>query len=83
MQLSDMPDWNVISYSVSGTGASKETFTLPNKKTYVTVPDQASVDKAEELIDRVYAGEILTEEDTIIEDSTTSQGTASQSVTGD
>ena len=83
MQLNDMPDWNVISYSVSGTGASKETFTLPNKKTYVTVPDQASVDKAEELIDRVYAGEILTEEDTIIEDSTTSQGTASQSVTGD
>lgn len=63
MQLSDMADWNVNSYAVGGTGASKTTYTMPTQRAYVTVPDMATVAKAQELIDKIYAGETLTEAD--------------------
>ena len=63
MQLSDMAEWNVNSFSVNGTGASRTTYTMPSKRSYVTVPDMATVTKAQELIDQVYAGEVLTEAD--------------------
>ena len=63
MQLSDMAEWNVNSYSVNGTGASRTTYTIPSKRSYVTVPDMATVAKAQELIDKLYAGETLTEAD--------------------
>ena len=63
MQLSDMAEWNVNSFSVNGTGASRTTYTMPSKRSYVTVPDMATVTKAQELIDKLYAGETLTEAD--------------------
>lgn len=63
MQLSDMAEWNVNSFSVTGTGASKTTYTMPSKRSYVTIPDTATVTKAQELIDKVFAGDVLTEAD--------------------
>ena len=63
MQLSDMAEWNVNSFSVTGTGASRTTYTMPSKRSYVTIPDTETVTKAQELIDKVFAGETLTEAD--------------------
>ncbi len=63
MQLSDMEAWNIQSYAVSGWGGSEITGSMPGFKAYVTYPDQATVDHASELIERVFAGEILTQAD--------------------
>ena len=62
MQLSDMAQWNIISYSATGTGASEVCYSMPGMKLSVIKPSQSSVSKASRLIDMVYAGEILTEE---------------------
>ena len=42
---------------------ARTTYTIPSKRSYVTVPDMATVAKAQELIDKLYAGETLTEAD--------------------
>lgn len=62
MQLSDMAQWNVVSYSATGTNASEECYSLPGMKLSVIQPSEASVSKATRLIDMVFAGELLTEE---------------------
>ena len=66
MQLKDGGSWNIKSYSVTGTGASKKTYSNPRQKSYVMIPDQDSVDFAKELIDKVFAGDTLTEEDLVM-----------------
>lgn len=63
MQLSDMASWNVQTYAVTGTGGSNVTYSMPGTKAYVMYPNESTVAHASELIDRVLAGEILTEED--------------------
>lgn len=63
MQLGDMAEWDVKSFAVTGTGAKKYTYSIPKQKAYVMVPDEASVEFAHELIDRIFAGEALSEED--------------------
>ena len=62
MQLSDMAQWNVSSFAVTGTGGSEECYSAPGMKLSVIKPSQSSVNKASRLIDMVYAGEILTVE---------------------
>jgi len=62
MQLTDMAQWNVVSYAVTGTNASEECYTLPGMKLSVIKPSDASVAKGVRLIDMVFAGELLTEE---------------------
>ena len=63
MQISDMSPWNVVSYAVSGTGGSDITYSMPGFYAYVTYPDERTVSFAAELIDRVLAGEKLTQSD--------------------
>ena len=63
MQLSDMASWDILTYSVGGTGAYRVTYSAPGMKLYVMIPDDEDVAHATDLIDRVIAGEILTEED--------------------
>ena len=63
MQLSDMPEWNVLSYAVSGTGGENTTYSMPSVPLYVMYPNEAAVNHGAQLIDRVLAGEILTSED--------------------
>lgn len=67
MQLDKGLNWNVLSYGVSGTGASRTTYTVPAKRAYVTIPDESTVEKARQLIDKVYAGDVLTENDLSME----------------
>ncbi len=63
MQMENMASWNIQSYAVTGTGATRETWSMPGWKLSVCIPDLDSVEKANDLITRVMAGEILTEED--------------------
>ena len=63
MQLGDMAKWNVQTYAVTGTGASEITYSMPGTKLYVMKPDQKTVDKAQDLIKMLYAGETITDDD--------------------
>lgn len=63
MQLSDMASWNIMTYSVGGTGDMQITYSAPGVELYVMWPDEDTVAHATELIDRVIAGEILTQDD--------------------
>jgi LCP family protein required for cell wall assembly len=62
MQLEDMARWNIVSFSVTGSGKKAETYSMPGMELYVTEPNEYSIKKAIRLIDMVYAGERLTEE---------------------
>lgn len=62
LQLSEMIHWDVKSYAVTGTGGSAKPYSL-GMNAYVMYPNQETVDLAIELIDRVMAGETLTDED--------------------
>lgn len=59
-QLSDGGDWNVVSYSVSGTGAHEKPYSM-STKAYVMWPDENTVATAQELMRQVRDGEILTQ----------------------
>ena len=59
MQLNDMASWNITSYSLDGTDGSDYTYSYPNSKAYVMIPDEDTVLTAQQLIDKVIAGEIL------------------------
>ena len=57
-QLSGGGSWNVVSYSVDGTGSKSSTYSM-SSKAYVMVPDETTVEKAKELIEVVKAGETV------------------------
>ena len=61
-QLFEKTDWNIVSYSVSGSGSRQTTYSMPGRSVYVMVPDQSTVDHAKELLRQVKAGEILVQE---------------------
>jgi anionic cell wall polymer biosynthesis LytR-Cps2A-Psr (LCP) family protein len=50
MQLNDMSSWEVSTCSVDGTGLSSYTYSMPNFKAYVMVPNEATVSAAKEKI---------------------------------
>ena len=63
MQLGDMAQWDIQSYAVTGSNGSEYTYSTPGTRVYVMYPDDAMVANAAALIDKVFAGEILTEAD--------------------
>ena len=63
MQLSDMASWNIHSYAVTGYDASSTTYSMPKFRAYVMKPNQQTVDQASELMQRVLAGDKLTDAD--------------------
>ena len=67
MQLSDMASWDIKNYTVTGTGTSKETYSMPGQKVYVTIPNYDTVEHAKSLIEKVFDGELVTDEDLIFE----------------
>lgn len=62
-QLSDMKSWDVHSYSVTGTGGSDTTFSMPNTNAYVMYPNNTTVAHATELMNKVLNGDKLTDSD--------------------
>ena len=58
MQLSDFAEWNIESYTVTGSsGSSTKCYSAKGQKLYVMKPDEASVTKAKEMIAAVLGGE--------------------------
>ncbi len=49
-QLNQSPDWDIITYSVSGQGTSDYTYTVPSQRAYVMVPDESTVEIAKKLL---------------------------------
>lgn len=66
MQLGDMAEWNIQMYAITGTGDNKTSYSLPNLSTYVMIIDPATVDHAKTLINMVYEGETIEEEDLVL-----------------
>ncbi len=64
MQLNEGGTWNVQQYAVAGNGDNAECYSFASGVTaYVMRPDMTTVEKAKELVQKVYNGETLTEED--------------------
>lgn len=63
MQLEDMAEWNIQTYAVKGVGRNDYCYSMPGLKTYVMIPDEATVDHAKTLIQMIYDGETIEEED--------------------
>lgn len=59
-QLSDGGEWNIVSYSVDGTGASKKPYSL-STNAYVMEPDYNTVNQAIAMMEQVKNGEILSQ----------------------
>jgi LCP family protein required for cell wall assembly len=73
MQLMDLASWDVKTFSVSGTGSSQTTYSMPTKRSYVMYPDEAQVSYASSLVDKVMAGERLTDADMEMPETTTTE----------
>lgn len=63
MQLNDLAEWNIKSFSVTGTGDYNTSYSLPGLETYVMMPDMASVKHAKKLINMVYSNKTIEEDD--------------------
>ena len=58
MQLSDFAEWDIESYTVTGTSSSStKCYSAKGQKLYVMKPDESSVAKAKEMIAAVLGGE--------------------------
>lgn len=74
-QLKEGGSWNVVTYSVDGTGATEKPYSM-SQKAYVMVPDYNTVDKAKSLMQAVRDGETITQEQADADYGTTEQGVA-------
>ena len=68
MQLGDMASWDIKSYSVigDGSGARDYCYSIPSQTVYVLPQHSGSVEHAKMLMDKVFDGETITEEDLVL-----------------
>ncbi len=66
MQLSEMTEWDVQMYAVSGVGRNEVCYSMPNRKVYVLIPDEATVAQGRTLIQMVLKGKTITAEDLVV-----------------
>lgn len=57
-QLDEGGSWNIVSYSVDGTGDTRQPYSM-SANAYVMIPDQTTVDKAKALMQQVVDGEVI------------------------
>lgn len=58
-ELSNIGGWNITSTNLEGTGSMDYTYSYSSQKLYVTIPNEESIVKAKELINKVINGETL------------------------
>lgn len=63
MQLGDSAEWNIQSFAVTGSTGNDITYSIPRMAVSVMYQDKALIEKATELVDRVIAGDEITDED--------------------
>ena len=56
-QLNNMTSWSIEKQSVDGTGANRQTYSMPGRNLYVMIPDENSIKDATSNIDKVLKGE--------------------------
>lgn len=56
-QLASGKSWEFENYTVTGTGAKKETFSMPGQELYVMIPDDEKVAYVKELVEATLVGE--------------------------
>ena len=83
MQLDEGGSWNIVSYAVSGEGASMPVYSM-SAIPYVTIPDYTTVDVAKQLIQMVYDGDTISDEivEQLVEKSTEDENSNSNSSSG-
>ncbi len=47
-QIDESPKWKIQTYSVSGEGASRTTYSTPNSSAYVMIPDETTIETAKQ-----------------------------------
>lgn len=57
-QLTEGGSWNIVSYSVDGTGDTQKPYSM-SQAAYVMIPDYSTVDKAKEMMRQVRDGETI------------------------
>lgn len=62
-QTEDGAEWNIISLSANGQNARDYCYSYQGKRLYVMRPDYNTVDYIEQVMQKVFDGEILTEDD--------------------
>lgn len=63
MQLKDNAKWNIISLAADGKGGRDYCYSYTGKSLYVMYPDKSTLKYNRKIMDKVFAGEILTEAD--------------------
>ena len=58
----DNGNWNVLTYSVSGSDATQSCYSL-GSSAYVMIPNKSDVEYGKELVQKVLAGETMTQDD--------------------
>mgnify|MGYP002857437530 CR=1 FL=1 len=73
LELSEMPDWNVKMYAISGTGDSAPNYSMSGVRSYVMYPDSDDVAQAKKLISKVEMGETITDDDLVPQEEAAGQ----------
>lgn len=60
-QITSQKKWNVVSYSVNGTGDSRKPYSS-SSNAYVMIPDEETINHAKELMNQVKNGKTVTQE---------------------
>ena len=63
MQLSSRPEWNIKTFTVSGSDGYAYTYSMPGVSPYVMFQDPELVDRASGLVNKVLNGDTLTDAD--------------------
>ena len=62
-QISDMPQWDIKTFAVTGSDGNEITYSIPGLSVYVMHPHTDMVTYAQQLADRVMEGQLLTDAD--------------------
>ena len=65
MQLTDMAQWNIQSFAVTGFDGNEITYSYRGQELYVMLPNEKTVAYASTLVNKVLDGQVLTEEMTM------------------
>ena len=61
-QLNNGGSWNIVSYSVDGTGDTQKPYSM-SQNAYVMIPDESTVQKAQQMMKRIRDGEPVSQEE--------------------
>ncbi len=62
-QLNEMPNWNIKSISLDGSGSSQHTYSMPSRVLYVLIPSESSINNAKKYLTGINEGKTFNEID--------------------